>query len=365
VRTTIGGDCFRIKLSNEFGTTALALGGAHIALTRLGHTTVPESDHVLKFGGEQSVSIPPKSPILSDPVNLNVPAFSEITISIYLPSKVMEPTTHFWGQHETYISGPGDFSAQPDILNATVKTSWYFLADAEVCASDATATVVTLGDSITDGVGAKQGDYVDWPDVLAERLATDHKARRLAIANAGIRGNQVLHDGAGMSALARFDRDVLAKPGVAYLIVLEGINDIVWPTVKPRTLRNRTPKDLLFAHEVVSAEELVGGLRQIINRAHAHGLKVFGGTLTPYEHADSYTSDGEAKRQIANQWIRTSRSFDAVFDFDAALRDPNHPSRLRQRYDSGDHVHPSAAGYQAMANLIDLSLFESDSSIQK
>lgn len=359
VRTTIGGDRVRIRFSNEFGSTALPIGAAHIALVSQGAKIVPESDRVLMFGGKTSVGVPPGSPMLSDPVDLKLPAFAEVAVSIYLPSKTSLPTTHFWAQHETYISRPGDFSAQADIPNATVQTAWYFLADIEVWASDRTASIVTLGDSITDGVGAKQGEYSDWPDTLAKRVASERGSLRLAVANEGIGGNRILHDAAGVSALARFDRDVLAKPGVAYLIVLEGINDIGWPNIKPRPLPDgTTPKDIPFAREVVSAEEIIGGLQQIAERAHAHGIKVFGTTLTPYEGADYYTTDGEAKRQAINKWIRTSGAFDAVFDFDAAVRDPDHPSQFRNDYHSGDHLHPNAVGYKAMAEAIDISVFK-------
>jgi lysophospholipase L1-like esterase len=294
--------------------------------------------------------------VLSDPVDLKLSAFTEIAVSIHLPNKTSLPTTHFWGQHETYVSGPGDFSAQADIQNATIKTSWYLLADVEVWAADGTAAIVTLGDSITDGVGAKQADYTDWPDILASRLASEQDSPPLAVVNEGIGGNRILHDGAGVSALARFDRDVLAHPGVVSLIVLEGINDIGWPHMKPRS-HNGTPSgEMPFAHELVTAQDLIMGLQQIIERAHQHGIRVFGATLTPYEGADYYTTNGEATRQAVNQWIRTCGDFDGVFDFDVAVRDPSHTSQFRDGYHSGDHLHPSATGYKSMADAIDLSI---------
>jgi len=366
VRTTIGGDRVRIRFSNEFGTTALGIDAAHIALVRQGANTVPESDRVLMFGGKTSVTVPPGSPMLSDPVDLKLPAFTEIAVSLYLPGKTSLPTTHLWGQHETYPSGPENLSAQAEIPNATVKTSWYFLADIEVWAPDRTAAVVTLGDSITDGVGAKQGDYSDWPDILASRMASEPASPHLAVVNEGIGGNRILHDGAGASALARFDHDVLAKPGVAYLTVLEGTNDIGWPNIKPRPLKDgTTPQEPPFAGEAVSAEQIIGGLQQIVERAHEHGIKVFGATLTPYEGADYYTADGEAKRQTINKWIRTSGAFDAVFDFDAAVRDPDHPSQFRNGYHSGDHLHPNAVGYKAMADASDISAFKAASATNR
>ena len=294
--------------------------------------------------------------MLSDPVDLKVLPFTEIAVSIYLPEKTPASTVHFWAQHETYISGPGDFTAKADIPDATVKTSWYWLADIEVWTSGQTAATVTFGDSITDGVGAKQGDYSDWPDILASRLASQQSTTGLAVLNEGIGGNRILHDGAGVSALARFDRDVLAQPEVVNLIVLEGINDIGWPHMRPRLPNATAPTDMPFVHEVVSAQDLIMGLQQIIERAHQHGIRVFAGTLTPYEGADYYSTDGEATRQEVNQWIRTSGAFDGVFDFDAAVRDPSHPTQFRDAFQSGDHLHPSAAGYKAMADSIDLSV---------
>ncbi|HEV3481517.1 MAG TPA: SGNH/GDSL hydrolase family protein [Candidatus Acidoferrales bacterium] len=357
VRPTIGGERLRVRFSNEFGTAPTMIGAAHVALVSQGAKIVPESDRVLTFDGKPSTTIPPGSPMLSDPVDLNVAPFAEIAISIYLPAKTPASSTHYWAQHETYISGPGDSTAKGDIPGATLKSSWYWLADVEVWASDQTAATVTLGDSITDGVGAKQGEYSDWPDFLASRLAGKQGSSPLAVLNEGIGGNRILHDGAGVSALARFDRDVLAQPGVINLVVLEGINDIGWPHMKPRppaqgTSQNESP----FASEAVSAQDLIAGLQQMIERAHEHRIRAFGATLTPFEGADYYSADGEVTRQAVNQWIRTSGAFDGVFDFDAAVRDPNHPSEFREDYQSGDHLHPSAAGYKAMADAINLSL---------
>ncbi len=356
IKPTIGGDRIRVRFSNAFGTTALTLGSAHIALSSKGSAIVPDSDHALTFGGRPSLTIPAGAPILSDPVDLKVLPFNEVAISVYLPQKTTSSTVHFWAQHDSYISEAGDFTSKPDIPNATSKTSWYFLADLEVWAPDQTGATVAFGDSITDGVGAKQGQYSDWPDLLADRLAKTSAGSALSVVNEGIGGNRILHDGAGVNALNRFDRDVLAQPGVTNLIILEGINDIGWPHMKPRLPNGTILKDLPFTHEVVSAEDLIVGLRQIIDRAHQHGIRVFGATLTPYEGADYYSEDGEAERQAVNQWIRTGGAFDGVFDFDAAVRDPQHPSRFREDFQSGDHLHPSAAGYKAMAEAVDLTL---------
>jgi lysophospholipase L1-like esterase len=359
VKPTIGGDRFRIRFSNAYGNTALAIGAAHVALAQQESAIVPESDRVLTFGGKASVTIPPGAPALTDPVDLKVAALSEVAVSIHLPGSASASSTHFWAQHETYISGPGDFTARVDISNATRRLSWYWLADVEVWAPDDAHAIVTLGDSITDGVGAKQGDYSDWPDILATRLAAEKGSTALAVVNEGIGGNRILHDGAGVSALARFDRDVLAQPGVSGLIVLEGINDIGLPNLRPRLPDGTALKDLPFIHEVVSAEDLIVGLKQIIERGHQHGIRVFGATLTPFEGADYYSTEGEAKRHSVNEWIRTSRAFDGVFDFDAAVRDPSHPSQFREGYHSGDRLHPSATGFKAMADAVDLSLLRS------
>jgi lysophospholipase L1-like esterase len=241
------------------------------------------------------------------------------------------------------------------------------LADVEAWVPNQTSAAVTFGDSITDGVGAKQGEYSDWPDLLANRLAAGQNSATLAVVNEGIGGNRILHDGAGVSALTRLDRDVLAQPGISTLIVLEGINDIGWPHMKPRLPNGTIVKETPFTHEVVSAEDLVMGLQQIIERARQHGIRVFGATLTPFEGADYYSEDGEATRLAVNQWIRTSGAFDGVVDFDAAVRDPSHPSQFREGYHSGDHLHPSATGYKAMANAIDLTMLRGtlSSSIKK
>ncbi len=356
VRPTVGGERVRVRLSNAFGDTAVSIGAARISLVIQGAKIVTESDRALTFGGRPSVSIPPGAPVLSDPVDLKVRPFAEIAVSLYLPDKTVTSTMHAWGQHDSYISGPGDFTAKLDMPNATVRASWYWLTDVEVWASKQTVATVTLGDSITDGAGVIVGDYADWPDILASRLAGKQRLHGHAVINEGISGNRILHDGAGVSALARFDRDVLAQPGVANLIVLEGINDIGWPQIKSLpAVGNAPPKQMPYAGEEVSAQDLIAGLRQIIERAHQHGIRVFGATLTPYEGAVYYTTDGEAIRQAVNQWIRTSGAFDAVFDFDAAVRDPEHPTQFREGYHSGDHLHPSAAGYKAMADAVDIS----------
>lgn len=359
VRPTLGGARLRIRFSNAYGTSPLEIGAAHVALTDRGSSIVPSTDRVLTFDGRASVTIPVGAPVLSDPVDLKVNPLGEISISIYLPHSSTASTTHFWAQHDTYISKSGDVSNAADFAEPTVKSSWYWLSDVEVWKSEHVRAIVTFGDSVTDGAGAKQGDYADWPDQLAKRLVTGGKAADVAVLNEGIGGNRILHDGAGANALARFDRDVLSQPGVTDLIVLEGINDIGWPHMKPRTAKDGTTSaQSPFATQGVTAADLIAGLRQIVDRAHQHHIRVYGATLTPYRGADYFSEDGEQVRQAVNQWIRTGGAFDGVIDFDASVRDPNQTSQFQDADQSGDHLHPNAAGYKAMADAIDLAFFK-------
>lgn len=354
-RLTRGGVKVRIRFSNAYGTAPLEIGAAHVALTERGAAIVGGSDRALTFDGRPSVTIPAGAPALSDPVDLKVSALGEVSISLYLPHRSTATTTHFWGQHETYVAA-GDVTGTATMAQPQVQSSWYWLSDVEVTGEGGAGAVVAFGDSITDGAGAKQGDYADWPDQLADRLAARGEQPRMAVLNEGIGGNRILHDGAGINALARFDRDVLAQPGVTDVIILEGINDIGWPHMKPRAPKEGgPPRPSPFADQGVTAEDLIAGMRQMIDRAHQHHLRVYGATLTPYEGADYFTQDGEKVRQEVNEWMRSGGAFDGVIDFDAAVRDPSHPARFREDYQSGDHLHPSASGYKAMAEAVDLS----------
>jgi len=356
IRPTISGHRLRVRFSNELSSSPLSIGSAHVALLKADGVIVPESDRALSFAGATSVDVPGGAPILSDPIDIDISAFGELAISVYLPKATKPTTYHAVGQHDTYISGPGDFTKAERFEDSLTTRSWYFLSGLELWETVGTAAIVTFGDSITDGFGAK-AQYGDWPNQLAERLASEKGAIPLGVSNEGIGGNRILHDGLGVAALSRFDRDVLSQPGVVDLIVLEGINDIGWPNMKPRRLADGTTRPNRWAEERVSADDLIRGFKQLIDRAHEHGIRVFGGTMTPYGgNANTFTDEGEAVRQAVNKWIRTSGAFDGVFDFDAAVRDPDHPERFRDDLQTGDYLHPNASGYKAMASVIDLSL---------
>jgi lysophospholipase L1-like esterase len=338
VRVSIGGKELRVRFSNAFGSSAVMLGAAHVALAGKGAAILPGTDRALTFSGQPSFSIPPGAMVISDSVHLDVPPLTSLAVSVFLPAATGPATWHALGNQTTFISAPGDFTSSADMPVAKTAESWYWLSGIDVLASDRTAAVVTLGDSITDGMASTLDANHRWPDILAEQLVQRRGGAPLAVLNEGISGNRLLHDFAGPNALARFDRDVLAQDGVRYLIVLEGINDIGWPHIP----------DAKYAGDAVSANDIIAALQQIAERAHAHGIRVYGGTLTPFGGAFYETPDGEAEREAVNQWIRTSGAFDGVIDFDKLTRDPSHPQQFLSAYDSGDHLHPGDAGYEAM-----------------
>ena len=348
VRTSIGGHQVRVQLSNTFGGSALHIGAAHIALRDKDSTIVAGSDRPLTFSGRPSATIPEGAEILSDPVDLDVQPLADLAISVYVPGHVDDPTDHLTGLHTTYISGAGDFTAAPSVENPKTTESWYFLSGVDVLAPAKTGVIVAFGDSITDGATSTPDTDRSWPSQLAARLVANKSTADWAIVNEGISGNRLLNGGMGVAALARYDRDVLDQPGVKWVIVMLGINDIGLGS-----LPGAAPED------AVTADQLIAAQRQLIDRAHIRGIRVIGATLTPYIGAMYASEQGEAKREALNNWIRTSGAYDAVFDFDKVVGDPANPKQILASYNITDHLHPNDAGYKAMADSIDLSIFNS------
>lgn len=347
---SIGGRRVRLQFSNAYGTAALKLGAVHVALRAKDSGIVPGSDRTLTFSGQPGFTIPPGASALSDPVDLDVPALGELAVSVFVPEATGPPTIHSAAFHTTYISKSGDATAQPSIEDGITTQSWYWLSSIQVLAPAEAAAVVAFGDSITDGARSTPEADRSWPSRLARRLAANRDTARFAVLNQGIGGNRILRDNTGPNALARFDEDVLSPAGVKWLIVLEGINDI-----GQGARANALPEN------AVTAEELIAADRQMIERAHLRGIKVMGATLTPYGGAGYSSEKGQAIHDAVNTWIRTGGAFDAIVDFEAATRDPNNPKQFRPEFDSGDHLHPSDAGYQAMADAINLAVFGAQS----
>jgi lysophospholipase L1-like esterase len=344
VHTSIGGNRIRVVLSNAFGTAPVEIGAADVALRDKDSAVVAASVKPLTFNGRKTGKILPGAVLLSDPVELDVAALQDLAIDLYLPGDLgISPspvTTHNGASQTNYISGAGNHAGERQLEPQSQTGSWFLIARVEVAAPAGAHAVVAFGDSITDGARSTPSTNSRWPDELARRLA-GRRGAEIAVLNAGISGNQVLADGAGISALARFDRDVLMQTGVTHVIVLEGINDIGIAGAKP------TP----------SVQDLIAGHEQLIARAHARGLKIYGATLTPFEGARYWTPEGEKKREALNDWIRSSGAYDGVIDFDKLSRDSSAPTKFAPAFDSGDHLHPGDAGYKAMGDAIDLALF--------
>jgi lysophospholipase L1-like esterase len=352
VHTSIAGKALRVRFTNEFGTEPLHIDAATIALGAGTSAIQPDSLHALAFNGSPSIVIPAGAQILSDPVDMATPALADLTVSFFLPlQQVSNVSVHPSAQQDNYIqTGTNQVSAATLTAPTTVQ-SWYFLkgidVQPDVPAADARkpGAVVAFGDSITDGAYATVDQNHRWPDDLAVRLHNNPATANLSVLNEGIGGNCVLITCAGPNALARFDRDVLSQAGVKYVIILESINDI-GSLHEPNHPNYR-----------LTAQDLEQGLNQLVVRAHEHGIKVFGGTLTPYGGAGYSTDQGEQIREAINTWILSSGVFDGAIDFDKATRDPAHPLAFQSAYDSGDHLHPKDSGYAAMADSIDLTLF--------
>ncbi len=349
VYTSVGGQNVRVRFTNTFGTAPLVIGSASLAVEQSGAGTVPGTMRQLRFGGKQSIAIPPGAEALSDWVSMDVPGLQDLAVSVYVPRFDGPATFHRVAVQDNYVSAPGDFATDPNAADfPTTISCWMFVDRIDVQPSRRViGSVVTLGDSITDGTRSTLNTNSRWPNFLARRFAT-HPGQILSVVDEGISGNRVLSDAgtAGVSALARLDRDVLTQPGARDVILLEGINDIGQSDL------GNTP--------LVTADDLIAGYRQIITQAHAAGLRIFGATLTPFKGASYWSPEGEQTREAVNAWILTAGEFDGTIDFAAATASADDPQVFNPVYDSGDHLHPNDTGYQAMAQAVDLQMLLRD-----
>lgn len=346
VRPTLGGTCVRVTFSNVFGDGPMKIAEAHIARSAGGSAIEPGAEGALAFDGTPSVTIEAGASRISDPLPFAVAAHVNLAVTIHFDSVPDALTGHPGSRTTSYIQ-PGNTVSALSLPDARRTDHWYVLSGIDVWTESRARAIVVLGDSITDGRGSTTNGNDRWPDILAARLAATPATADIAVLNQGIGGNRLLRDGLGPHALARFDRDVLAPAGVRWLIVLEGVNDL------GTAVDSRARKQ-----PAATAADLIAAYRQIIVRAHSHGIRVYGATIMPFEGFTMYsTPESEADRQTVNRWIRTSGEFDGVIDFDEATRDPTHPTRLAAAWDSGDHLHLSPAGYRTMADSIDLGLF--------
>jgi lysophospholipase L1-like esterase len=337
VHISLGGKRMRIRFSNAFGTKPLKILSAHVAESAGGSAIKPEGGKSITFDALTSVTIPTGAPMVSDPVDFELAPLADLAVTIRVNDPTNAVTGHPGARCTSYLQA-GDRVTAPDLPQAARTPHWYYLCGVDVDASNAeVAAVAVLGDSITDGRGSPTDGNGRWTDHLARRLQAREGTARVGVLNQGLGGNRLLNDGLGPNALARLDRDVLAQPGVRWLVVLEGINDL--------GTRSATAHDLIGAYE------------QIIRRVHARGIKAYGATILPCEGSSYFNRELEAARQEVNAWVRESGQFDAVIDFDAATRDPQKPSRLSAAADGGDHLHPGPDGYKVMAGAVDLALF--------
>jgi lysophospholipase L1-like esterase len=351
-RVSIGGDRLRVRISNAYGNRPLTIGAARIALRDNGPAIVPGSDRKLTFGGSDGTVIAAGAVQFSDPVELPVKPLADLAVSFHLPGEVLADfaITGRYARQTNYISPPGDFTGQTVMPVGNLTDQWFFLCGVDVLADSRTGGIVALGDSLTDGNISTIDAFCRWPDQLARRLVERAASggRPMGVMNNGLGGNRILHDLRGDSGLKRFDRDVLAQPGVTHAIVMLGTND----------LRNRWAKP----EEEVTGEQMIAGLRQMAVRAHSRGIKIIAATLTPFGNetfmANAWNPTREKHRVTLNTWIRQNGEFDGVADFDAAVRDPEIPTQMAAQWDCGDGLHQSDAGYCHLGDVIDLALFD-------
>ena len=348
-RVSIGASTLRVRISNAYGTRPLAIGAACVGLRSTGSALVSGSNRRLTFGSEARATVAAGAMVVSDPVELAFAPLSDLAVSVHLPGDL--PTsfgiTGRYARQTNYVSPPGDFAGEDVMPVGRLTDDWYFVCGIDVVAPPETGAVVALGDSLTDANISTHDGHHSWPSQLARRLIARPRGRPMAVMNQGLGGNRILHDIRGDSGLRRFDRDVLAQPGVTHSVIMLGTND----------LRNRNGK----ADEEVTASQMIAGLKQFAVRGQARGIKVIGGTLTPFENETflpgAWNPKREAVRQRVNEWLRGTDAFDAIVDFDRALSDPDHPARMLPIYDCGDHLHPSDLGYRTLGDAIDLGLF--------
>lgn len=350
VRVSLGGRRIRVRVSNAFGLTPLTLRAVHVARATGVGTINPSSDRVVTFGGRPSVVIPAGAPMVSDPLDFGLRPLSDLALTIRLQGAPAEITGHPGSRTSSFFA-QGDALTAATLPSPTRVERWYFIAGVDVPKTAGVAgTVAVVGDSITDGRGSTTDGNDRWTDHLARRLQARRATNGVGVVNLGIGGNHLRSEGLGPNVMARLDRDVLVQPGVRWLVVLAGVNDIGTRT-----------RDVELGRTPATADELMHAFAQIVERAHQQGIRVYGATIMPFEgftYLNYFTPGGEADRQRVNAWIRTPGHLDGVIDFDAVTRDPAQPSRLIAAVDGGDHIHPSAGGYRIMGEAVDLSLFD-------
>jgi lysophospholipase L1-like esterase len=348
LRVSIGGDQLRLRFSNEFGNAPLTLEAVEVALAGADSVIKPGTSHALAFHGAASVTIPPGAMMISDPVDLALAPMADVAVTIVTKTAPGDITGHPGSRTTSYFAYDGAAPDAADLSAGKHADHWYFISSLDVRTAKPATAIAILGDSITDGRGSTTNGNDRWPDILSQRLRANPATAEIAVLNQGVGGGRVLRDGLGVSALRRFDRDVIAQPGVKWLIILEGVNDIgggVGARAK--------------GEKVTVAADLIAAYEQMIWRAHDHGIRVYGATIMPLGGNKGYdTPETEADRQTVNAWIRTSGRFDGVIDFDAVVRDPVKPAALSAATDCGDHLHLSAAGYKIIGDSIDLGLFQ-------